>query len=226
LLPDQLVVGYAPGSNVHRPTCGKLLWVTYLRYGPTVPTRTRLPRAERERQILDAALAVFAERGFQNASMEAVAERVGVTKPVVYTHFGSKEGLLLACLAQARAELLEVTTAAAACADRPEETLRQSTLAFFRYVENRPAWSLLCAESTVAGEALEGIRAQQTDFVAALLAAWAPGASAQQLTGWAHVVVGACERLAIWRAGDPAVTAEQATDYLMDLVWTGLAAAC
>ena len=54
-----------------------------------MPTRTRLPRAERERQILDAALAVFAERGFQNASMDAVAERVGVTKPVVYTHFGS-----------------------------------------------------------------------------------------------------------------------------------------
>ena len=84
-----------------------------------MPTRTRLPRAERERQILDAALAVFAERGFQHASMDAVAERVGVTKPVVYTHFGSKEGLLLACLAQARAELLEVTTAAAASADTP-----------------------------------------------------------------------------------------------------------
>ena len=190
-----------------------------------MPTRTRLPRAERERQILDAALVVFAERGFQNASMDAVAERVGVTKPVVYTHFGSKEGLLLACLAQARAELLAVTTAASAAADRPEEALRQGTLAFFRYVENRPAWSLMCAESTVAGEALEGIRAQQTDFVAGLLAAWVPDTSAQQLTGWAHVVVGACERLAIWRAGDPAVTAEQATDYLMDLVWTGLAAA-
>jgi AcrR family transcriptional regulator len=187
-----------------------------------VVTRTRLPRAERERQILDAARAVFAERGFQNASMDAVAERVGVTKPVVYTHFGSKEGLLLACLAQARAELLDVTTAAAASADNVEDTLRRGTLAFFTYVENRPAWSLLCAESSVAGEALEGIRAQQTDFVAALLAAQSPDAPAQQLMGWAHVVVGACERLAIWRANDPTVTAEQATDYLMDLVWTGL----
>ena len=190
-----------------------------------MPTRTRLPRAERERQILDAALAVFAERGFQNASMEAVAERVGVTKPVVYTHFGSKEGLLLACLARARAELLDVTTAAAAAAEGPEEALRRGTRAFFTYVENRPAWSLLCAESSVAGEALEGIRAQQTDFIAALLAGLAPQASAQRLTGWAHVVVGACERLAIWRGNDPSVTAEDATQYLMDLAWTGLAAA-
>ena len=185
-------------------------------------TRTRLPRAERERQILDAARAVFAERGFQNASMDAVAERVGITKPVVYTHFGSKEGLLLACLAQARAELLDVTTAAAASADHPQDALRRGTLAFFTFVERKPAWSLLCAESSVAGEALEGIRAQQTDFIAALLAAHSPDASAQQLTGWAHVIVGACERLAIWRADDAGVTAEQATDYLMDLVWTGL----
>ncbi len=187
-----------------------------------MPTKTRLPRAERERQILDAALAVFAERGFQSASMDAVAERVGVTKPVVYTHFGSKEGLLLALLAQARAELLDVTTAAAASADNPQDALRHGTLAFFTYVERRPAWSLLCAESSVAGEALEGIRAQQTDFIAALLVAQSSNAPTQQLTAWAHVIVGACERLAIWRANDPTVTAEQATDYLMDLVWTGL----
>jgi AcrR family transcriptional regulator len=190
-----------------------------------VVTRTRLPRAERERQILDSALAVFAERGFQNASMDAVAERVGVTKPVVYTHFGSKEGLLLACLARARAELLEVTTAAAATAATPEDMMRRGTLAFFTYVERRPAWSLLCAETSVAGEALEGIRAQQADFVAGLLAAQTPDATARQLTGWAHVVVGACERLAIWRGNDPTVSAEQATEYLMDLVWTGLGGA-
>jgi hypothetical protein len=61
-------------------------------------------------------------------------------------------------------------------------------------------------------------------FIAGLLATWAPDAPAQQLTGWAHVIVGACERLAIWRASDPAVTAEHATEYLMDLAWTGLAA--
>lgn len=188
-----------------------------------MPTRTRLPRAEREQQILDAALSVFGEHGFRGASMDAVAERVGVTKPVLYTHFGSKEGLLLACIARARAELLEVTTAAAAAADGPEDMLRRGTLAFFRYLErHEPAWTLLCSESSVAGEALEGIRAQQTDFIAALLAFQAPDAPAQRLTGWAQVIVGACERLAIWRGSDRTVTAEQATDYLMDLAWTGL----
>lgn len=187
--------------------------------------RRRVGRAERERQILDAAVAVFGERGYQSASMDQVAERVGVTKPVLYTHFGSKHGLLLACVARARAELLEVTSSAAASASNPEEMLRRGTLAFFEYLERQaPAWTVLYSESAVAGEALEEIRAQQTDFIAALLAAQAPDADAQRLTGWAQVIVGACERLALWR-GRAGVTSEQATDYLMDLVWTGLAGA-
>ncbi|HEY4421816.1 MAG TPA: TetR/AcrR family transcriptional regulator, partial [Pseudonocardia sp.] len=127
---------------------------------PSRPRR-RVSRAERERQILDAAVAVFGERGYQAASMDVVAERVGVTKPVLYAHFGSKEGLLLACIARARAELLEVTTAAAESAHGPEEMLRRGILAFFVYLERRePAWTLLYSESTVAGEALDGIRAQ------------------------------------------------------------------
>lgn len=188
--------------------------------------RRRVGRAEREQQILDAALAVFGERGYQAASMDQVAERVGVTKPVLYTHFGSKDGLLLACITRARAELLAVTSEAAAAAGDPEEMLRRGTRAFFDYLErNAPAWTLLYSESSVAGEALEGIRAQQTDFIAALLAVQAPHAEPQQLQGWAQVIVGACERLAHWRSRDRTVSAEQATEYLMDLVWAGLARA-
>ncbi len=188
--------------------------------------RRRVGRVERERQILDAAVEVFSELGFRGASMDAVAERVGVTKPVVYTHFGSKDGLLLACVARARADLLEVTSSAAAAATTPEDMLRRGTFAFFDHLErHEPAWALLYCESTVAGEALEGIRAQQTDFIAALLAAQAPDADAQRVAGWAQVIVGACERVAIWRSQIHTVTSQQATDILMDLVWTGLAAA-
>jgi AcrR family transcriptional regulator len=188
--------------------------------------RRRVGRAERERQILDAAVAVFGERGYSAASMDLVAERVGVTKPVLYTHFGSKHGLLLACIARARAQLLEVTSAAAASASTPEEMLRRGTRAFFDYLEGHgPAWTVLYSESTTtAGDALEGIRAQQTNFTAGLLALQAPDADPQQLAGWANVIVGACERLALWRGREPAVTSEQATEYLMDLVWRGLSA--
>ncbi|MEQ3554089.1 TetR/AcrR family transcriptional regulator [Pseudonocardia nematodicida] len=194
--------------------------------GPATPAppRRRVPRAERERQIVDAAVAVFGERGYARASMEAVADRVGVTKPVLYTHFGSKEGLLLAAIARARSELHDVTAAAAASARDPEAMLRAGTRAFFEYLDRRaPAWELFCSEAGVTADALEEIRAQQTDLIAGMLAAQVPDAGPERLTGWAQVIVGACERLAVWRGQDGSVTTEQATGYLMDLVWTGLA---
>ncbi|TCK25590.1 TetR/AcrR family transcriptional regulator [Pseudonocardia endophytica] len=193
----------------------------------TSPARKRVGRAEREQQILDAAVDVFSSRGYAGASMDTVAERVGVTKPVLYTHFGSKEGLLLACIGRARAELLDATATAAAAATTPEDMLRRGTRAFFDYLDARaPAWTLLYSEAGVAAQALEEVRTQQTDFIASLLGAQAPDTDPARLTGWAQVIVGACERLAVWRGQlDPArrVSAEQATEFLMDLVWTGLA---
>jgi AcrR family transcriptional regulator len=189
----------------------------------TKTPRRRLGRAERERQILDAAVAVFSERGFQQASMDAVAERVGVTKPVLYTHFGSKDGLLLACIARARADLLQVTQSAVAAATNPEDALRRGTRAFFDYLDGLgPAWMLLYSETTDGGEALEAVRQQQVDFITGLLMASKPGVDQQRVEGWAQIIVGATERLALWRARTGGITAEQATQYLMDLAWTGL----
>lgn len=185
--------------------------------------RRRIGRAERERQILDAAVAVFSERGFQQASMDAVAERVGVTKPVLYTHFGSKDGLLLACIARARADLMQVTSAAVASATSAEDALRRGTHAFFAYLDAQgPSWMLLYTEPT-GGEGLEGIRQQQIDFIAQMLAAAKPDVDPQRIEGWAQIIVGATERLALWRGqSSTPITADQATQYLMDLAWTGL----
>jgi AcrR family transcriptional regulator len=182
--------------------------------------RRRAGREARERQILDAAVAVFTERGVSPSSMTAVAERTGLDEPLLRTHFGSTRGLFAACVERAKTELLEATSSAAGLADSPEGMLRLAALAFFKHVErNEDTWRLLRAEPA----ALESIRAQQTDFVASLLAERAPRADPYRLAGWAQVITGACERLAAWRASVRTVTAEQATDCLMDLVWAGLA---
>jgi AcrR family transcriptional regulator len=58
----------------------------------------RVPRAVRERQLVELGEELFAERGFAKASMDELARRAGVTKPVIYELFGSKEGLFEACL--------------------------------------------------------------------------------------------------------------------------------
>lgn len=141
--------------------------------GPT--RRRRMPRAQREQQMLEVAEAVFAERGFAAASMDEIAERVGVSKPMLYEYFHSKEGLLLACVAQARAELREVTERAVEGSTDARAALRSGLRAFFVFArERRQGWSLLRHElaliGTSASEALEATRRQQTDLIAKLMA--------------------------------------------------------
>lgn len=191
------------------------------------PTRRRVGRAERERQILDAATAVFTERGYQAASMDAVAERVGVTKPVLYDHFGSKEGLLLASVARTRQELLTETTEAVAGASEPEDMVRRGFRAFFDFLDAKAyAWTLLYEGAMnpvgTAGEAVDSIRNQHIDLIVGMIRLQAPDADPRRLESYAHIIVGASERLALWRNQRGDVSAADATEYLMDMIWTGM----
>ncbi|MBN6033957.1 TetR/AcrR family transcriptional regulator [Amycolatopsis sp. 195334CR] len=191
------------------------------------PRRKRMPRAERERQMVEVAEAVFAERGYVAASMDDIAERVGVSKPMLYEYFNSKEGLLLACIGQARAELRVATEEAVSLAEDAEDALRRGLLAFFVFIrERRQSWSLLRHEMTLIGtpaaDGIEATRRQQTDLIAALMAGYFSAASPLQVEASAEFVVGACERLAIWCERHDEITPEMATGYAMDLLWGGL----
>jgi AcrR family transcriptional regulator len=188
-----------------------------------------MPRADRERQMMSVAEQVFAERGFVAASMDEIAERVGVSKPMLYEYFGSKEGLLVACIRQARAELLQVTSQAAVAADSPEQALRNGLIAYFRFItEHRQAWALLCSEAAVVGPSaageIEAIRQQQTDLISGTMALYAPEPSELDTAAAAEVIVGGCERLALWCERNPDVSPERAAELVMQLTWFGIAA--
>jgi AcrR family transcriptional regulator len=191
--------------------------------------RKRVPRAEREQQILEAAEAVFAARGVKAASMEEIAERVGVTKPLLYEYFGSKDGLVVACIRRARAELLERTWEAVEPAETAEERMRLGVLAFFDFIaDHAAAWAVARGEASILGEAVaavEEVRSQQTDYVAGVLASYPELTDAEpsRLHGYADVIVGACERLALRLETDPDLDAQGATDLVMDVIWSGLA---
>jgi AcrR family transcriptional regulator len=194
----------------------------------TVTKRKRMPRAERERQMIDIAEGVFAERGYAAASMDDIAELVGVSKPMLYEYFNSKEGLLLACLRQSRATLRAATERATAGAPDAEAALRRGLLAFFVFIhEHRRGWAVLRQEmsfiGTPAADEVEEIRRQQTDLIAALMGTYFDGRSDLQIEASAEFVVGACDRLAIWGERHPEVTPEEATGYAMDVLWSGLA---
>ena len=193
----------------------------------TTAKRKRMPRAERERQMIEIAEQVFSARGYTAASMDEIAELVGVSKPMLYEYFNSKEGLLLACIRQSRAALREVTEQATVGAENAEDALRRGLLAFFVFIrERRQAWSLLRHEmaliGTPAADEIEQTRRQQTDLIAALMSGHFEAEDDLRAEASAEFVVGACERLAIWCERHEDVTPAMATDYAMDMLWSGL----
>ncbi|WP_392675028.1 TetR/AcrR family transcriptional regulator [Streptomyces sp. LN785] len=95
-----------------------------------------MPRKERERLILDAAAEEFGKKGYARGSTADVAARAGISKPMIYEYFGSKDGLYLTCLQQAGSRLVAAVESAQ---DGPSDITRAArTLeAVFRALESR-----------------------------------------------------------------------------------------
>jgi len=94
----------------------------------------RLPAPRRRRQLLDVALQVFSGLGYHQASMDAVAEAAGVTKPVLYQHFGSKRELYLEVLRDVGTQLMEAVVEATKGVVHPRQRVEAGFGAYFRYV--------------------------------------------------------------------------------------------
>src|SRR5947207_9304559 len=106
--------------------------------------RRRIPRVEREQTMLDAAGAAFAAHGFHDASMDTIAAAAGISKPMLYNYFGSKQGLYVAYVERS-GELLMQRMRDAAPPDTPAAgRLRAGILAFLTYAqEHSPGWVIL-----------------------------------------------------------------------------------
>ncbi len=186
-----------------------------------------MSRAERERQMLDVAEEVFGDRGYQATSMDEIAERCGVSKPMLYEYFGSKDGLLLACITRSKAELLDVTQKAMAGATAPEDILWRGMVAYFSFIDaHSKSFDMLLREPFAASprtlEAVEATRRQQSTLVAGMLTAFAPSAPQDAVDAFTEIIIGGSERLAQWRTRRPEVTAEDAARYMTDFCWNGL----
>jgi AcrR family transcriptional regulator len=195
---------------------------------PAAGTRQRLPREQRAEQLVAAADAVFAEHGVGSSSMEEIAERAGVTKPVLYDHFGSKDGLLAAVVLHAGDELATTTLQAVDSATGPEDALASGLHAYFTFIDRRRAsWLSLLTEAGIPGSAaataLEQVRDGQAELIAQLLSADVPDCDLPRARLYAQVVVGACERLAT-QPGPRPPSADTLTRHVMDVIWGGFGA--
>jgi AcrR family transcriptional regulator len=187
----------------------------------------RLPASERREQLLQVALEVFANEGFHGASMNLVAERAGVTKPVLYQHFDSKRDLYLALLEEVGNRLLtEITKATAGALDGKSQT-ELGFQAYFRWVSNdHDAFRLLFGSGARRddefNDAVRKVTAVVAEAIAPLIAA---DIDLEHQRTIAHALVGLAEGVSrrlvdVGEQFDPDLVARQVSD----LAWAGLRA--
>jgi len=196
----------------------------------TAPDPTpRLPAAQRRRQLLDVALAAFSDGGYHGTSMDDVAAAAGVTKPVLYQHFGSKRALYVELLDDVGGRLMDVIAKAAAEAHGPARQVEAGFRAYFRFVEHgEPAFRLLFGGGSKRDEAFaERVRLVENaiaELIATFITAELPP---EQTLTLAHGIVGmaesTCRHWLLQRsAGRATATAEEMADQLAELAWAGL----
>jgi AcrR family transcriptional regulator len=192
-----------------------------------------MTRADRERQLLAIATVVFTTRGFIDTTMEEIADQAGITKPVIYDHFGSKEGLLAACVAAAVEEIRAATIEAWEI-ERPGETmkdyLRVNTRAYLEYfADNDSSLRLihdLSAASPDGSATVERMRQDQVRASVEILrrAERLRDAPGPYLEAIAEGIVGVTDRLTVWRLRHPETTVDETVELVAAVMWGGLRA--
>ena len=113
--------------------------------------RSRMTGKERREQLLDVSRRLFAEKGFDGTSVEEIASRASVSKPVVYEHFGGKEGIYAVVVDREVQALTTVLTDALTSGGHPKVLLERTALALLGYIEtSTDGFRILVRDSPVA----------------------------------------------------------------------------
>jgi AcrR family transcriptional regulator len=187
----------------------------------------RLTANARREQILDVALEVFATAGFHGASMNEVAEAVGVTKPVLYQHFDSKRDLYQALIDEVGNRLIASIAKATAEATDGKSQTELGFQAYFRWVsQDHDAFRFLFGSGTRRDDefntAVQRINAEAAEAVAPLIAVDIDEGHRRML---AHGIVGLAEgasRLLVELGDD--FDADEVAREVSALAWAGLRA--
>ena len=187
---------------------------------------TRLPRAVREQQMLDAAVQMFSANGYHETSMDAIAAQADISKPMLYLYYGSKEELFAACLGRELSRFVETIRADIDLKQSPHELLRRTILSVLHYIDaNRASWIVLYTQATSSqafAHTIRDGREKIIDLVARLLETGTRNPLPDNdFHMMAVALVGAGEAVATRvSVGDADV--DEAAELLINLFWRGL----
>ena len=194
-----------------------------------------MPRSLREQLILRVAGQVFAEGGYERASMDRIAALAGVSKPMLYAYFGSKEGLYLAYIERTGGELVQrLVTADRSAGTGPQPPrLRAVINEFLAFVqEHSDGWTVLFRELNARqplAEQVGQLRAEVVDEVRRMLESdeepsW-DGLRPPASEGVAEAIVGAGEALANWWLKKPEVPRQDVANWYVGLARAAISTA-
>jgi AcrR family transcriptional regulator len=188
--------------------------------------RQRLPSAERRALLEGAASIVFAERGYAGTSLDEVAARAGVTKPIVYRHFGSKKKLHVALLARHRDELLSQLAQGMRGGEALHDRVRRAADSWFGYVDTHPyAMRMLFRDTTGDPEIQEFHREMQRSARSAIRALMEaePGfeLEGELRDALAELVRSAIVGVALWWADNREVPRDDVVSLATQVLWGG-----
>jgi AcrR family transcriptional regulator len=187
----------------------------------------KLTAAARRAQLIEIGRGIFAQRGYEATSVEEIAERAKVSKPIVYEHFGGKEGLY-AVVVDREVELIVSRIVEAISSGSPRERLERAALAFLTYVKERPdGFAVLVRDappSKRSGE-MPALMYDLADRVGDIFADQfrKAGYDARAAPIYAHALVGMVAFVGQWwtesRKPPPA---ETVASHIAALAWMGL----
>lgn len=188
--------------------------------------RVRMTGQERRAQLLDVGRSVFAAVGYEAASIEEIAKRAKITKPIVYEHFGGKEGLYAVVVDREVRRMVESITAALE-GDHPRLLLEQAALALLTYIEEEPdGFKVLLRDSPVASGqgSLASVIGDIADQVEYILAGEFKqrGYDPKLSPLYSHALVGMVVLVGEWwqEVGKP--KRDVVASHLVNLAWNGL----
>ncbi|MFA9430033.1 TetR/AcrR family transcriptional regulator [Egicoccus sp. AB-alg2] len=192
----------------------------------TTVRRVRMTAPERREQLIGVARSVFAERGYQGAAIEEIADRAGVSKPVVYQHFGGKEGLYAVVVDR---EVRRLTSAIAGSFDaiHPRLVAESAADAFLAYIEeHEDGFRVLVRDAPVG--ASDGTLASVLDDVAVraerlLVDEFGErGFDENTAPMYARMLVGAVALVGEWWLEVREPPREVVAAHVVNLLWNGL----
>jgi AcrR family transcriptional regulator len=181
----------------------------------------------RRELLLDVAEALFMEHGYAAVSMEDIARRASVSRPVVYNHFATKEGVYIACVRRATERYDTELRAVIDVNATAKEQLANGAEFFFRTLERDPRrWLLLAGSATILpapyADELTALRFATIETIEQLLRQAAPNAPKRRLEAYAHAVSGVGERLGHWWLAHPELSRRELVEHYTELLWAGL----